>query len=346
MTFWKWSKTAAANATADGTVNWAEGMAPSAVNDSARAMMAAAAKYRDDNAGATVTGGTGAAYTLATNQAFDSLANMHGHRVAFIMNLTNTGPCTLNADGLGAKPLRTAVGADLGPGVLIANTPYAATYFNNTGEWILHGFFGNPYYIPLGGMLDYTGSTAPNSAFVLPYGQAISRTTYASYFALVGSTFGPGDGSSTFNVPDLRGRFVAGKDDMGGSAANRVTLAGSGISGTVLNGTGGAESRAITQANLPPVNFTVVIPAGQGLHTHEIPDINARNSTGTGNADAVLKPDTINQALDAASIFANGGNVIASILPQMTGTASSGGSGASLSSLPPTIVLNKIVRIL
>ncbi len=52
MSFWKWSRTAANNATADGSINWAEGQAPSTVNDSARAMMAAASKYRDDVGGA------------------------------------------------------------------------------------------------------------------------------------------------------------------------------------------------------------------------------------------------------------------------------------------------------
>jgi hypothetical protein len=57
MTFWKWSRTAANNATADGSINWAEGQVPSTVNDSARAMMAAASKYRDDVGGAIATAG-------------------------------------------------------------------------------------------------------------------------------------------------------------------------------------------------------------------------------------------------------------------------------------------------
>ena len=51
MTLYKWSQTASADATADSTINWAEGQAPSSVNDSARAMMAATAKFRDDIAG-------------------------------------------------------------------------------------------------------------------------------------------------------------------------------------------------------------------------------------------------------------------------------------------------------
>jgi hypothetical protein len=128
MSFWKWSKTAAANATADTSINWAEGQAPSSVNDSARAMMAAAAKFRDDTAGALATGGTSAAYAVASNQVFDSLANMNGAVIAFVRHVSNGGPCTLNVDGLTAKPVRAAPGVDLGPGVQVAGTPYAATY--------------------------------------------------------------------------------------------------------------------------------------------------------------------------------------------------------------------------
>ena len=64
MTLYKWSQTAANNATADSSVNWQEGQAPSSVNDSGRAMMASIAKHRDDIAGAIVTGGTATAYTV------------------------------------------------------------------------------------------------------------------------------------------------------------------------------------------------------------------------------------------------------------------------------------------
>ncbi len=68
--FYNWSLVAAQNATADSTVGWAEGMAPSQVNDSARAMMAATRAWVNDISGATVTGGTSTAYTLASNQVF------------------------------------------------------------------------------------------------------------------------------------------------------------------------------------------------------------------------------------------------------------------------------------
>ncbi|MDT9105773.1 phage tail protein, partial [Escherichia coli] len=79
-----------------------------------------------------------------------------------------------------------------------------------------------------GTVLDFAGTTAPNG-WLMCYGQAVSRTTYPNLFAAVGTTFGAGDGATTFNLPDARGRAVIGKDDMGGAAANRVTTAGGGI---------------------------------------------------------------------------------------------------------------------
>ena len=78
MPFWKWSHTASSNALADNTVNWAEGMAPSAVNDSARAMMARLAEWRDDVSGTIITAGASTAYTVASSQGFDNLLVRHG----------------------------------------------------------------------------------------------------------------------------------------------------------------------------------------------------------------------------------------------------------------------------
>ena len=215
MSFWKWSRTAASNATADGSINWAEGQAPSTVNDSARAMMAAASKYRDDVGGAIATAGTGTAYTLSSFQVFDTLAHMDGAMIAFTPHAGNGGACTLNVDALGAKPLRSAPATELLAGMLVAGTPYAATYYNVSGEWILRGLTGAPG-IPLGVALPYFGVTAPASAFALPFGQAISRTTYVNLFNLIATTYGAGDGATTFNLHDLRGYLLAGKDDMGG----------------------------------------------------------------------------------------------------------------------------------
>ena len=78
------------------------------------------------------------------------------------------------------------------------------------------GFYGNPYNVPLAAGLDYWGATAPNSAFAFPTGQAISRTTYAPLFSLFSTTYGSGDGSTTFNLPDKRGRISAAIDPTSG----------------------------------------------------------------------------------------------------------------------------------
>jgi microcystin-dependent protein len=249
MTLYKWSQTASADATADSTINWAEGQSPSSVNDSARAMMAAIAKYRDDVAGAIATSGTSTSYALSTYQVFQSLSQMNGQAVAFTPHATNGATVTLNVDSLGAKPLRSAPNVELQSGVLIQGTPYVAIYNSSDAAFYLHGVGTNPG-IPLGSSIDYWGSSAPTSAFALAYGQAISRTTYAALFALFSTAYGSGDGSTTFNLPDLRGRVVAGKDDMGGSAASRLTPIYFGTSAASLGATGGLESHSSTTAQL------------------------------------------------------------------------------------------------
>jgi microcystin-dependent protein len=325
-----WSQTAATNATADGTVNWAEGQAPSSVNDSARAMMAGVAKYRDDIAGALETAGTSTALTLATNTVFDSLTAMSGQMVAFVPHTTSGATPTLNVDGLGAKALRQLPGVELPAGVLIEGTPYVATYYNSASEWIVHGIGGslngNPYNIPLGGMLDYTAATAPNSNFVLPYGQAISRTTYATYFALVSTTYGVGDGSTTFNVPDLRGRVVAGVDGMGGGGG------GGRLTGGTLGAGLGAETKTIAQANLPNVTLTTTITDPGHVH-----NINA-SATGTiGGNPYLLQSTTVGGAVSGLMSSATTG---------ITASTSLGGSGTAFNVLPPMLVLTKILRVL
>src|SRR5215203_5172417 len=111
MTLYKWSKTAENNATVDSSVNWQEGQAPSSVNDSARAMMASVAKWRDDINGINVTGGSGTAYSLTSNQIFAT--NGNGYTVQFTPGTSNTGAVTLSIDGNTARPLRFYPGVEL-----------------------------------------------------------------------------------------------------------------------------------------------------------------------------------------------------------------------------------------
>jgi len=329
MPLWKWSKTASSNATADPTINWAEGMAPSAVNDSARAEMAAVARWRDDISGTIGTGGSASAYTVVTNSGFDTLANMNGAMIAFVPHATSGASVTLNVDGLGAKSLRSAPGVDLPAGVLVQGAPYVATYSHATQEFLLHGFYGDPYGIPIGGGMPFIGTTAPNSSFVFPFGQAVSRTTYATLFAMVGTTYGPGDGSTTFNLPDFRGRVVAGKDDMGGTSANRLTNQAGGLNGDVLGATGGSETHTLTNAQVPATGVTITINDPGHAHTVEGLQLqflqfasgNARIGTGSN----------INTGSSTTGITASG--------------AVQGG-GQPHNIVQPTIISNYILRII
>lgn len=333
MAFWSWSRTAATNATADSSINWAEGQSPSSVNDSSRGMMAALASYRDDTAGAIASGGTSTAYTVASYESFDTRAHMAGQIIAFTPHATNGATVTLNVDGLGALPLRSAPSVEIGAGVLVQGTPYIALYNNTTTEFLLQAFYGNALTVPLGGLIDYVGTTAPNANFVLPYGQAISRTTYATLFSLVATTFGGGDGLTTFNILDLRGRVVAGKDDMGGSAASRigsVVTDSATIVGTTLGSVGGSSTHIQTTAEMAAHGHAATVTDPGHFHT-----IGSAPSNATGGI--------FNQGPTAAQ------NTSVNTDTKTTGitvsNASGGGSNA-MAIMQPTMILTKILRVL
>lgn len=326
MTLYKWSQIPGTNATADATINWAEGQAPSSINDSARGMMAALAKYRDDAAGAIVTSGTSTSYTVSSYEGFDSLAHLGGQMIAFTPHVTNGATVTLNVDSLGARPLRSAPNSELQSGVLIQGTPYVATYNNSDGAFYLHGFYGNPYSVPLGGMLDFVGTTAPNSSFVLPFGQPISRTTYAPLFNLIGTTYGTGDGSNTFNVPDLRGRIAAGADNMGGTAASRLTISYFGANAGVLGAVGGGESHVLSTGEMP-------------MHTHGVSDPGHAHAVGTILVQGA-GGNTLGASAGAGFVGLTSQSAVTGVSIQSTG----GGSPHAI--VQPTIIVNKILRVL
>ncbi|MDB4311897.1 phage tail protein [bacterium] len=94
---------------------------------------------------------------------------------------------------------------------------------------------------PAGMIVPYAATTAP-SGWLLCDGSAVSRTTYATLFALVSTTFGIGDGSTTFNVPDMRGRVAIALDNLGGGSADVIT-------DTEADSLGGTEGDENTQSH-------------------------------------------------------------------------------------------------
>ena len=131
MPVYNWSQTAATNATADATVNWAEGMAPSAVNDSARAMMASIAKWRDDTNGSLVTGGTSTAFTVTTNSVYDTLAHLSGQCLRIRFNNANGASATLNVDGLGAFHIQYNLGNNIPASFIQSDEIWDVVYDNS-----------------------------------------------------------------------------------------------------------------------------------------------------------------------------------------------------------------------
>ncbi|CCE04145.1 putative phage tail Collar Domain [Bradyrhizobium sp. STM 3843] len=344
MTLYRWSQTASADATADPTINWSEGQAPSSINDSARAMMAAMAKYRDDIAGAIVTTGSSTAYALASYQQFDTLAHLNGQIIAFTPHVTNGATVTLNVDSLGAKPLRSGPNTELLAGTLIQGTPYIVVYNNSDGAFYLHGFYGNLYNIPIGASIEYWAGTAPNSSFAFPYGQAINRTTYAALFALIGTNYGPGDGTTTFNLPDLRGRVIACVDNMGGTSANRLASGGLAAVRHTLGGAGGEDTHMLTASEMPTHYHSASIYDPGHLHSTSHSGLNiayqGASAIGiTGSSALQISTST------AFSVQGAGTGVRVNSSNGLDTTYSAGG-GTAHNVVQPTILCARIMRII
>jgi microcystin-dependent protein len=323
--FWQWSTTASTNATADPTINWAEGMSPSSVNDSARAMMAALAKWRNDIGGVNITAGTSAALTLTTSSGgFVADAAHDGSLIGFTASTANAAGVTLNVDGAGAKLIRVATATAAPAAAITTGGRYLVSYRNSTDDFLLVNYVPPQFEVPLGTMLAYTGdNVVPNANYVTADGRCISRATYATYFALVGTAYGACDGTSTFGVPDMRGRFPGGSDQMGAfGAAGRITNVGCVSNFFNVNGlTCGAQNRTIASTNLPALTG-VTTSIGQNFLTFD--GSNLLYASG-GNVD----PRPTNSGVAVLSV-----------------TVNSGSPNTTMPAVPPSQVVNYIVRVI
>src|SRR5690606_24360714 len=106
-------------------------------------------------------------------------------------------------------------------------------------------------FAPTGSIMAFAGTTAPDG-WLMCTGQAVSRTTFKRLFAVLGTTYGPGDGSTTFNLPDLRQRFPLGKAASG--------------TGSTLGATGGA----IDHTHSGPSHTHSMSHAHSMAHSHQV----------------------------------------------------------------------------
>ena len=172
---------------------------------------------------------------------------------------------------------------------------------------ISSGLGGTVGAVPAGGVIPFAGSTAP-AGWLLCFGQAVSRSQYGELFAVLGTSYGSGDGSTTFNLPDLRGRVVAGVDNMGGTAASRLTSTTITGGGDAVGEVGGSQTHTLTTSEMPS-------------HTHPVTVANSGTFTGIIGTGG------------------HGGTVLG-----WTGNATATGGGAAHNNVQPTMVLNYIIK--
>ena len=207
-----WSLTASNNGTADESINWAEGQAPSTVNGSARVMMSRIKEFLLDIGGAPIAAGTPNAITVTVNSSFTAYAN--GIRIACRAVETNTAAATLNVNSVGAKPIVKFVNSGEAPLAgqeiqdnCIHEFIYCSFLNGGSGAWLLV----NPVAqaVAPGTGVPFFGGNLPNG-WLFCNGDAVSRTTYSALFAAIGTTWGEGNGTTTFNLPNGQNHFLRG----------------------------------------------------------------------------------------------------------------------------------------
>lgn len=176
-----WSTTAASNNTADSSVNWSEGQAPSTVNDSARAEMASVAKWRDDNNGTLSTTGTTSAFTVTSNQG--STGNIDGQTITVQFHATANAGATLSRDSATAAAIQLYSGANLVGGEFISGSIHRFKYSSASTSWIKIGHETNFSYNTLQSESDNTalmnvqGAAWPPQEVKLGTGLVLSTTS-------------------------------------------------------------------------------------------------------------------------------------------------------------------------
>jgi microcystin-dependent protein len=161
--------------------------------------------------------------------------------------------------------------------------------------------------MPVGVVLPYVSSTAPDG-WLDCLGQELYRGDYPELFAVIGTTYGAGNGSTTFRLPNLAGRAVIGQGT------------GSGLTARTMGATGGVETHALNTSEMPS-------------HTHTS---NAVGSTlGLMTADG---QNTASAGLDASAVEPNLFAAPAAL------SINSAGSGVAHNNMQPFAVLNYIIR--
>lgn len=258
----EWSTTAGLNNSSPPN-GWPEGMARSAVNDAAREMMAALAKWYQDCDGTLVTAGSGNAFTLATNNVYAALNDIP--LLVFRANRANTGAATLQVDSLTAKALRRAGGVvALASGDIAINQLLVAAYNATLDVFELVGLAPGQFETGTAMLFGATaapsgwtkGVTHDNKALRLTTGTASSGGTTGFTSVFASRTIAQANlPNYNLNLASLTGS-VGTAISNGSSLMTDVGGVGGGFGGT---GTGGHTTVSLANG---AVTFGGSIPSG------------------------------------------------------------------------------------
>ena len=261
-------------------------------------------------------GGSANAVTLTTG--FSLSAYAAGQTFLFKVATSNSGATTINVDGLGAKTVLRQEGTALQSSDLYADAfarvTYDGTYFKLQNRRFDDGGSSDilARILSVGTVMAWPTSTVP-AGWLECNGAAVSRTTYAELYTKIGTTYGAGDGSTTFNLPDYRGQFLRGQDGGAGAdpdAASR-TDRGDGTTGDAV----GTKQAAATASHTHSAG--TLATASDGAHTHTV----AYTTSNRGTAGTLSVVESLGSGSTATTSL-NGAHTHA-----MSGsTASSGGN--------------------
>lgn len=170
--------------------------------------------------------------------------------------------------------------------------------------------------VPTGAILPYGGAAAP-AGFVVCDGAAISRTTYAALYTILGTAYGAGDGSTTFNVPDLRGRSPLGSGT------------GAGLTARTIGQTGGEEGHALTSDEGPTHTHSATVTDPGHFHNTLCNDSDTAGSSTPKTSDGAATSRNMASETKATGItVANG----------------SSGLGSAHNTMHPYCVTNFVIK--
>jgi len=230
----------------------------------------------------------------------------------------------------------------------IASQLAVKTYVDTVGQ--------QTYIVPTGGILPYAGSSAPSN-YLMCDGAGVSRSTYSTLFALVGTTYGVGNGTTTFNVPDLRNRVPLGAGTgtkvatFASRASNVITVTGLTNAANnefqtgqaVVYSTTGAVITGLTNATTYYVVRTgnLTFSLASSLSNAQNGTVVSLSSDGTGTQTFTItyttrtRADTggeENHAMSSTELLSHTHTITTPYLPRAYTSAQGGGSNSKLSS--------------